>query len=103
MGMIILIIIAIFVVFFISREGRSKKKSQSNTRDYAKNRLLKEKSKNSLNVPIEKLVYPSSKKFHKKECRYADLSKDPITIHEAKSRGLKPCKICKSGNIDTKD
>ena len=45
----------------------------------------------------EFLVYISKggKKYHLKDCRYVNDNYEPITIEEAKKKGLTPCDICK--------
>ena len=34
-------------------------------------------------------------KYHRYKCKYLDYSKIPITLEQAKERGLSPCPICK--------
>ncbi len=107
-GFLLLLTIAVVVSFFAFREGKDiSKPVEYNSGAFAKNRLLKDrdKSKDEIKVfnenraknedsPAEAAVYASSKKYHRKECRFANKKNDPISLDEAKARGLSPCKIC---------
>lgn len=48
-------------------------------------------------VTDEFYVYISKggKKYHLKNCRYVNEKYEPITIEEAKEKGLTPCEVCK--------
>jgi len=109
-GIMLLFTVAVIVSFFAFREGKDPvKPNEYNSVVFAKNRLMKDKKKSSEisedteasakvshneNIEAEDLVYASSKKYHREDCRFANRSSDPITIASAKSHGLTPCKIC---------
>ena len=108
-GFLLLLTIAVVISFFAFREGRDiTKPVESNSGAFAKNRLLKDRDKSKDDItkfneskakemtqPAEvMLVYASSKKYHSRECRFANKNSDPITLDAAEARGLAPCKIC---------
>lgn len=104
-GFLLLLALAVILSFFAFREGTdsSKQPMDYNSVVFAKKRLMKDKTKLSEEVatkdtsaPDIDMVYPSSKKYHRKGCRYASADIEPIPLTEAKSMGLSPCKICKS-------
>ena len=111
MGSILLLFtIAVVISFFAFREGKGTVKPMDyNSGVFAKSRLMKDKKKYSENTEeylsaspsirndVENeitLVYISSKKYHKKDCRFASKNSNPIKIESAISKGLVPCKIC---------
>ena len=113
-GFLILLSIAIVISFFAFREGRATSKPSSyNSVCFAKNRLIKDKNRSkekiqefnnshsldtspNSNTTISEAIYVfiSSKKYHRKGCRFANKDSDPISIEVARSRKLSPCKIC---------
>lgn len=112
-GIMLLFTVAVVISFFAFREGKdAAKPNEYNSVIFAKNRLMKDKKKssevgkgievsaevshseNTDTIGTEDLVYASSKKYHRGDCRFANRSSDPITIASAKSHGLTPCKIC---------
>lgn len=107
-GFLLLLTIAVVISFFAFREGRDiSKPVEYNSGAFAKNRLLKDRDKSKDDIekfnesrakdetsPDEVTVYASSKKYHRKECRFANKNSDPISLDAAETRGLNPCKIC---------
>lgn len=108
-GFLLLLIVGMVVSFFAFREGKdnSKLPMDYNSVVFAKNRLMRDKVKNSIeknhtsnSFETAKLrgtgevVYASSKKYHRKECRFANKNSNPVSLETAKSQDLKPCKIC---------
>lgn len=113
-GFLILLSIAIVVSFFAFREGKAASKPSSyNSVCFAKNRLIKDKNRSKEKIqefnnshslgtssssetidPETHFVFISSKKYHREGCRFANQDSDPVSIEEARSRKLSPCKIC---------
>ncbi len=108
-GFLLLLTIAVIISFFAFREGRDVSKPvEYNSGAFAKNRLLKDRDKSKDEIlkfndeqsmkeeqdAQVRYVFASSKKYHRGECRFASKNSDPITLEEAESRGLSPCKIC---------
>jgi hypothetical protein len=47
--------------------------------------------------PKSQTVYATrtGKRYHRDGCRYLASSKIPMTLKDAKARGLTPCKVCR--------
>ena len=86
--------VGVLGILILKTKQKEKEPQELNSVALAKEKLLNEKMIEE-ERKLGNVVIAAQKRYHREDCKFVDKSNQLMTIVQAKSRGLKPCKRCR--------